>query len=411
MDTRRPKPPSQNGLPPKPPKSAGKKNAGKKVQTDLLSSLSTCVHAKYPSVEAPGVRSHGSFASSGAEAILYSRSMLPQSHLLLLDVLVALESAIALLKTRRTLPTVAAVGEIVRNSTRREFTIKILSQLAHIVPEAVAVLPGLRSTQHSKRRSSRFIVRLDEVDPADLKSDEKSAARIRRSLLHKRLLDHVREHHTKFLEKEGIKRYTAEVWHPSFDLQKDVEELLAPPLYPEVIPAIPVTVEKKVDASNSTSKEAVNKEYDATADPQPSEDASDSEDCLPAGLLQKVRARSKAKDAHEANVEIEKTTNRSLLSKLPCTMDTICTVLRGGRRSAMGWSQLISKVEKLHPKKWIREDLEVQFNAIVDLGSAWCKKIELKSSRGGFAFRVISDASFGQARSKVSATTCYPSNS
>lgn len=428
MDTRRPqRTMSEGNLPPKAPPKSSTSKGGKKVQTDLRAAFGRCVHNT--NADAPGVRSHGAIAASGGEAILYSRNMLPKSHLVLLDVLIALESATSLLKTRRTLTTFGAVQSIVRSSTRRDFTLKILSQLAHIVPEAVSVLPGLKSNPNPKRRSNGFIIRLDDVDPMHCEGDEKSAARIRRSLLHKRLLENVREHHTKFLQKAGIKRYSSDLWHHSFDLEKDVKELPAPPLYPESIPTSSSKATKKISAprSETAPETSVNqkddipakqKDYtpvkqkkDSTEGPESSEDVSDSEDSLPASLLEKVRARAKAKEVHDANAEIEKSTNRSLLSKLPCTMDTICTVLRGERRSAMGWSQLLAKVGKLHPKKWHRDDLEQQIDAIVDIGSVWCRKIELKSSRGGFAFRVISGASFGQARSKVSETTSYPSNS
>lgn len=207
-----------------------------------LSSSSTCVHIREKS-RATEVRRASSV--SGGEAILYNRDMLPKSHSLLLNVLIGLESAIALLKTRRTLPTVSAVREIVQRSTKRNFTSQILSQLAHIVPEAIAVVPGISSTTKKKAGLDSYIIRLDDVDFAENSgartAPEKngnsvsvlgdSAVRIRRSLLHKRLLAHVKEEHEKFLTNSSISRHDGDLWHEDFDLERDVEELPSPPLY------------------------------------------------------------------------------------------------------------------------------------------------------------------------------------
>lgn len=387
-------------------------------------STTSCVYARETSAPKRDVR--GSTSVPGGEAILYSRDMLPRSHVLLLDVLIGLESAMSLLKTRRTLPTVGAVREIVRRSTKRDFTLRILSQLAHVVPEAIAVLPGVSSQMNRKRASDGWIIRLEDVDLGEdgQGKNEKlkgvsssvlgdSAARIRRSLLHKRLLQHVKEQHALFLKNLSISRHEGELWHEDFNLELDVEDLPAPPLYLEEVqntavvskkksPRLPTAEEQSsavvtVDVSKNSPQGEAGK--DTTVD--------DGEECIPLSLLEKVRARSKAREVHAANLEIEKSTNRSLLSKLPVTMDTICTILRGERRTAMGWSQLLAKVEKLHPKKWPKEDLDRQFDAIATLGSEWCKKFELKSSRGGFAFRVHSESSFVKARATVCSTTSY----
>lgn len=389
---------------------------------------STCVYNREASAPKRDVRRCTSV--SGGEAILYSRDMLPASHALLLDVLIGLENAMALLKTRRTLPTVAAVREIVRRSTKRDFTLRILSQLAHVVPEAVAVLPGISKQANKKRPSDLLIIRLDDVDLGEegqVKSEGgssgsisvlgDSAVRIRRSLLHKRLLGHVKEQHNLFLKKQSITRHQGDLWHEDFNLEADVEDLPAPPLYPielqNGIPTLKGSDDRPVvvkdlprpdrESGNATILHKKGSEEDSTID--------GGEDCIPMGLLERVRARSDARKVHAAKLEMEKVTNRSLLSKLPVTMDSICSVLRTERRSAVGWAQLLAKVEKLHPRKWPKEDLEKQFNAIAVLGSDWCKKVELKSSRGGFAFRVHSEASFVRARAKVCSTTSYTPSS
>lgn len=382
-----------------------------------------CIYAK---TSAPKRSVRDSTSVSGGEAILYSRDMLPKSHVLLLDVLIGLESAMSLLKTRKTLPTVGAVREIVRRSTRRDFTLRILSQLAHIVPEAIVVLPGVASQTSRKRPSDGWIVRLDDVDLGEdgQGKNEKqkgvsssvlgdSATRIRRSILHKRLLQHVREHHALFLKKRSISRHQSELWHEDFDLEVDVEELPAPPLYPEEVQNTVNATKKDQSPRLPTADEpsfAIVTEYDENIPQEEAEKdttVNDGEECIPLSLLEKVRARSRAREVHTAKLNVEKSTNRSLLSRLPVTMDTICSVLRGERRTAMGWSQLLGKVEKLHPKKWPKEDLDRQVDAIATLGSEWCKKVELKSSRGGFAFRVHSEASFVKARSMVCSTTSY----
>lgn len=429
MDTRRPQHPSGSIQQPPEKKDKGLRLGAQGRKGNGGESEQKRNSAFNVTADAPGLRTHGSMTAPGGEALMYSRSMMPESHQLLLDVLSGIEAAVSLLKTRRVLPTIAAVGEIVRRSTRREFNLRIVSQLAHIVPEAVAVLPGLPTTTTSKRPSDNFIIRLDDIDAS---KDTKAAmeagqtgpkmsklgttvALLRRSLLHKRLFRHVKDSHVSFLKKRGIKDHHRESWHSEFDMERDVQELPAPPLYPKQLVEKPKNVSKsngqrdgfrrRISAGQTLLQE------DATTstvieDKVESEDDEDS-DCIPRSLLQKVRARKEARDLHQSNAEMEKAANTSLLSKLPCTMDSICTVLRGERRSAMGWSQLLDRVGKIHPKKWSKDDLDKQFTAITRLGSDWCKKHELKSSRGGFAFRVVSESSFAKARAAVSAATSY----
>lgn len=443
MDTRRPQSsPAFGALPPKQPVNTRTKVSGgasfwggdaKEGAKEPVRRFSCMYNI---TADALGTRVHGAASVPGGEALLYSRSMLPESHQLLLDVLNGIEAAVSLLKTRKTLPTIASVGEIVRRSTRRECSLRIISQLAHIVPEAIAVLPGLPGNVSLKRPSDSFIIRLDDVDRNDETGVRKKendsnlkmstlgtcAARLRRSLLHNRLLEHVRVNHMAFLRQRGIKNYSREVWHSNFDVERHVPELPAPPLYPVVLrqkskeSSVRVTEANGDTGADGSIPEnvVVNGDTTCTALDEKSEDEkneggdNDEDDgCIPYSLLEKVRARKRTRELHESKVEEEKSTNTSLLSKLPCTMDTICTVLRGERRSAMGWSQLLDRVEKLHPRKWPKEDLDKQFIAITTLGSDWCKRVELKSSRGGYAFRVVSESNFAKARAAVCATKTY----
>ncbi|KAI0567262.1 DNA replication factor Cdt1 [Gracilaria domingensis] len=351
----------------------------------------------------------------GGDALLYDKSMLPKSYALVLDTLIGLETAVSLLRVRKMRPTVGALRDIVARTTRRDFTMKALSQLAHIVPEAVAVLPGPKITVNPKRPYDSLIVRLDRPDDDRDQSgkennsgDTKSSlgeghARLRRSLLHKRLLQRVREHHDSFLDRISETRYKGDVWHPDFDLENEVSELPSPALYSDESSRAAVRSVKRVrfnlpDADKSKDDEDQNPT-------SPDEDEEDSADgCIPKSLLERVRARSKYQREQESKQVEEKKSNESLLSKLPSTMDSIYIVMRNEKRSAMGWSQLILKLEKLHPKKWGRDDLQKQVDAIVLLSPEWCKKVELKSSRGGHAFRIVSESAFNACREKISST-------
>ncbi|PXF43112.1 hypothetical protein BWQ96_07146 [Gracilariopsis chorda] len=358
-----------------------------------------------------------SFSSSvpGGDALLYDRCMLPKSYALVLDTLIALETAVALVRVRKMRPTVGALRDIVARSTRRDFTVKVLSQLAHLVPEAVAVLPGPKATFNPKRPSDNLIVRLDKVDEDRGADGDKgrvtsslgvAPARLRRSLLHKRLLQQVRKHHEKFLEQISATRYKSDIWHPDFDLEKEVSELPAPPLYTSEKSRERVRQVKRVrfNLPDSTTLDASHEQDDTS----PEEDEGDeAEGCIPRSLLERVRARSEALKKQESKLKEEKKRNEGLFSKLPDTMDSIFVVMRNEKRFAMGWQQLILKLEKLHPKKWTRTDLEKQLDAIALLATEWCKKVELTSSRGGYAFRVVSEAAFGQAREKLVSTKSH----
>lgn len=404
------------------PDSVQKSSEGTKKRVTFAEAPS-CVHIPR---EAPIHQTNAS-KIRGGDAMLYDKSLLPHALSLLLDVLSALESAMSLLRTRQTRTTFKAVRDIVAKSTRREFTLSMLSQLAHIIPEAVAVLPGYKTTG---KPSDNLIIRLDEVtsktsgDANNMKETESvlgdCQARLRRAMLHKRLLAHVAKHHEIFLKTNSIVKHVGDLWHPEFDLEKDVISLPAPPLCKTAntpkkqktlfsLKRLQKTIVKPIrKAVAKTVKKPVSKP-DSNSSSQSQDSLEEEGDIgIPTSLLERVRARQKAKEVHVANAEIEVTTSRSLLSKLPCTMDTISSVLRAERRFAMGWSQLLAKVGQLHPKKWPKDDLEKQLAVIMDLGSDWCKKIELKSSRGGFAFRVVSEAAFSTARAKVAATKVYP---
>lgn len=363
----------------------------------------------------------------GSEYIAYDRSMLPSRHKFLLDALSGMEAAVSLIRTRQALPDFGSVRKIVAKSTRRNFLLRHLSQLAHLVPEAVAVLPPLRSTT-DKNRSDSFIIRLDDATSLSdiqkrnvverLKTGESrlgdTATRARRRLLHSRLLAHVREHHEIFLRREGINKYHSNIWHPNFDLHKDVPDLIAPPLYPVQLsvgskgaPNGDCTDKVPSEAVCANPEESSRRDADIVNDTpareiDDCEDVEDSNACIPVSLLERVRARAQAKAGREANRDDDDQKNSTLLSKLPTTMDTVRSLLRNERREAMGWAQLALSVSKVHPQRWSQEDVAKQLDAIAHATVGWCRKVALKGRRGGFAFRVVSDSMFNVERAKVS---------
>lgn len=414
MDTRRPSTTIAN----KSSDTAVEKTKPGSAKKLKLSSTAEVLHAE------PILLKKFSNSAPGGDALLYDRCMLPKSHALILDTLIALETAIALLRVRKMRPTIGAVRHIVERTTSRNFTVKVMSQLAHFVPEAVAVLPGPKATFDPKSPSNNLIIRLDEVDEKKYNLEDgkdvitagttsqlgENFARVRRSLLHRRLLQHIREDHGKFLAQISATRYKGDVWHPDFDLEKDVSEIAAPPMYKNENCRAHVRNTKKVRFANPIShqseKSEKKKEDGLDGDAKGEGSESDEDDsCIPKSLLLRVRARCDSQKKQEAKLEDEKTTNESFLSKLTCTMDSVCMVMRGERRSAMGWNQLLMKLEKVHPKKWKKDDLERQLDAVSHLGSEWCKKVELKSSRGGYAFRIVSESAFSRARASVNSAT------
>lgn len=346
--------------------------------------------------------------ASGSEAITYARSMLPTSHLLLLDIFAGIETAANLLKTRQELMTFGAVSTVVRKNSKRDFTFRSLSQLAHLIPEALAVLPS-RNPRNTGRE--HFVLRLDSVDKKTVDGPVNTsfvsllgggATRARRRMLHDRLLDHVREHHKAFLKTQGIKAFESNMWHDEFDLETDVPQLGAPPLYPMQLPAIvstPKKSAKKVAKSVSPAKNAA-----PVAEPteSPKSDATgDGASCIPTSLLERVRARSAARQASVLAKNQDHRTNPDFLERLPATMDAVVSILRNDKRQAFGWGQLIGRLVKSHPRKWEREELERQLTTITEIADEWCSKVALSSGKGRFAFRVLDEKKFSSQRAKV----------
>lgn len=240
-------------------------------------------------------------------------------------------------------------------------------------------------------------------------------ARLRRAFLHKRLLQIVRKHHETFVKTHENPKPHGAVWHPDFDPDSHVPALPAPPLCTKqpTPPAQPPphslhsSHTSKPGTESSTTPCALSRDTEAKADTSQGGSDAGGEVDIPKDLLARVRSRQKAKEARTEQAEAERACNHSLLSKLPCTMDSINTVLRMERRSAIGWRQLVNKVATVHPRKWPKEDIERQLDAIVKIATQWCSKVELKSSRGGYAFRVISEKGFAEARAAVLGTTSF----
>lgn len=243
------------------------------------------------------------------------------------------------------------------------------------------------------------------------------------------------------------------VWHPEFDPNRDVPSLPAPPLFSSSsatttsraiasssstpsglsrtpgssnassrivsTPNTPVSAtgssqsvdellsrcEKKNSAIVKAKLEVDHGRPSTTTNSGNDDDDDDDDDAgIPKSLLARVRSREKTKEHRAERAEEERASNRNIITKLPITMDSINTVLRTEKRSAMGWAQLLNKVAKFHPRKWPKDEVEEQMNAIAKIATEWCTKVELKSSRGGFAFKVVSERAFAQARAKVCST-------
>lgn len=364
---------------------------------------------------------------SEKEALLGDCNMLPASYALLIDVLATMEEALVLLLNRSVPPTV----ENVRVNTTRNFTLRSLAQLACAAPECIAVVgpsvwPSL-TEQSGSKRSDSLLIRLDDPDgPTKRTKDQLSPrpsvlgdgpARIRRIFLQNRLLDIVRKHHQAFVTKQADPKPQGALWHPNFVPDRDVPPLPAPPLCNEQslqttrLPSqqLSKVIKDSISIAQTTGSSAKSptppfKVNRATI--QHVEGQSEG-NTAPTDLLTRFRTREKERKfcAEQASKELEK--NQGLLSKLPCTMDIINTLLRTEDRSAVGWRRLVCKVTDMHPCKWQKEDIEHQLDAITKLAAQWCCKVELQSSRGGHAFRVLSDTSFVKAREVVVATKSF----
>lgn len=347
---------------------------------------------------------------AGSEAITYSRSMLPLSYGLLLDMLAGIETAITLLRTRRELSTFAAVRSIVARSSKRDFTFRHLSQLAHIVPEALCVLPP-----NNTRKTGRdnFILRLDKIESA-LVNETRSrslssvvggaATRARRRLLHDRLLENVRTQHRAFLDKKEIVSFESNFWHEDFDLESDVLELAAPPLYPISLPKVETPREEgtetevKKDVTESPTKEVVNISSSPVDEEKKKEEL---ESCIPTSLLERVRARSKVRQELTVAKEMDYRKNPDYIGRLPATMDTIASILRSERRQAFGWTLLVGKISKHHPRQWPGEEIERQLDSIAEIATEWCSKVTLSGPKLRYAFRIVDERKFSTQRAKV----------
>jgi DNA replication factor Cdt1 C-terminal domain/DNA replication factor CDT1 like len=359
----------------------------------------------------------------GADALRFDRSLLPALHVSLLDFLGGLEQALSLLAVRKGFKACSYpsnggaaqfcdVRSIVASVTKRSFTLKHLSQLAAVVPEAVAILPPqtpAESRRNQPRRSDHFVVRLDDVDRGQVAGSHGqgnlnvSSARARKALLHRRLLAHVEDAHKRFLDKRSIE-YEGILWHESFDLQKHVPDLPAPPLYPEVV---------KQSSGQTTTHRTAMPTSARTPDSDPlapiSQPSSESTitGIIPRRLLDRVRAREAAQ--LERNAKSDAFEERLALQRLPATMDAVRSLFAGSKRSAMGWSSLIAAVVASHPNQWDACEIEDQLNTLTKVAFLWCEKKALSGPRGGFSFRVVDDSRFATVRKEL--VDCYAEKS
>lgn len=421
-------------------------------------------------------------STPGTEAMQFDRSLLPDKHSILLDILGGIEQAMNLLASRKAVPQFSAVKKIVCNATKRTFNLRHLSQIAAIVPEAVAVLAPVNAEDiRLKKRgvlSSSLIIRLDDVakvvdgTPCDWSHDDSESpdyrrahfgekksskrygslgetfARSRRRLLHRRLLWHVRSCHTEFLDCEKIRDFNGVLWHSEFSFTRHVPDLPAPPLYPApppIVSADSVMAENsrateqalgnqcestssfdsilssltdcdksvvdsqeaggtnaQCEQGDSIGKKTVSsverqgnvraRQCDARVDSHATEGVS-------VDLLNRVRVRQAMRERQAANSDVMQ---RSLLRKrLPSTMDAARSILANGRRSAMGWTALVSAIVAMHPEKWDAKEIERQLDAIANEASSWCEKKPLPGPRGGFSFRIIGEEHFAEARTAI----------
>jgi DNA replication factor CDT1 like/DNA replication factor Cdt1 C-terminal domain len=425
-----PLPPTRSALPFRPAASTPADIPVKKATAaSVLSERSVLSKATSAKIQAPG-----------GEALRYDRTLLPEKDNLLLDILSGLEQAESLLATRRTTAEFAAVRKIVASVTKRTFTLRHLSQLAALVPEAVAVLPPAepvkQTTARSKaavasasalaiRRNDRLIIRLDDVTHIVNGGVQKkaktgklprlgdAAARGRHRLLLTRLREHVEDWHLRFLRREGIKNYAGSLWHPKFRPDRHVADLPAPPLYPPVVPPLVYTAAAGTKTEDGASK-PVARPLSAVDDllmspshgtaavaSQLEESKQDSlpSSAVPPSLLARVRAREAAKAVRDEAAPAA--AERITLAQLPATLDAVRSVLSSGRRSAMGWAALAAATAAAHPAGRTVAEVASHMDALAVLAGAWCEKRALSGPRGGYAFRITDDALFSEARHAV----------
>ncbi len=346
--------------------------------------------------------------SSGSEAIAYSPALLPVGHVLLLDIFSGIETAVNLLRTRHEFTTFGAVRSVVAKSSKRDFTFRHLSQLAHIVPEALSVLPPRNSRLTGR---DHLILRLDDVgDKSSAEANVSAVAskvggaatRARHRLLHDRLLQHVREHHESFLKKRGVTSFESNFWHQEFDLEVHVPQLGAPPLYPSPLPKTRQEPVKSTEATKACDLRLKQKAVDEAGKSKAEEKENDRlESCIPTGLLERVRARSQARNEMVMAKEADYRTKPEYFARLPATMDTISAILRTGKRQAFGWAMLVMRLRKEHPKHWDAKEIERQLDSIAEHAPEWCRKVTLSGPKLRYAFRIVDERKFAKQRAKV----------
>lgn len=412
--------------------------------------------SRSPSPRVVDSSSSSKIAAPGAEALRFDRSQLPEKHNTLLDMLSGLEQAMGLLATRHSPPEFAAVRKIVASATKRTFTLRHLSQLATLIPEALAVLPPKVSTVGktqsassraaaaslaavAARRNDRLVIRLDCVSDLVNGSARTAAApalaqrvgrlgdvaaRSRRRLLHTRLLEHTEQWHANFLRRNKISDFAGILWHRKFNVDRHVADLPAPPLYPEAPPTVGAST-TDTDQSRSTGKTpntntASSAVDDLMASPLKHSQVVDSIasspatgqkreageettasriDSLPESLVARVRARQAAKAVRDAGADAA--AHRLLMQRLPATLDAVRSILAVGRRNAMGWTALVAATAAMHPDKWSKSEVEEQLDGIAQVAGAWCEKKALSGPRGGYSFRITNEQNFARARKAV----------
>lgn len=396
----------------------------------------------------------------GGEALRYDRTLLPDKHNLLLDILGGLEQAESLLATRHAIPEFAAVRKIVASVTKRTFTVRHLSQLAATVPEAVAVLPPKetvkQTTARSKaavasasalaaRRNDRLVIRLDDVTdfvngvapkkgntPARTGRLGDAAARGRHRLLLTRLREHAEDWHSRFLRRECLKDFAGSLWHPKFRPGRHIADLPAPPLYPPAAPSQTCKdavanphaedASAEVAAISPLGHPVSDKPLSAVDDllMAPSHGAAEeqsasasspstprkSKDAVPSALLARVRAREAAKVVR--TLDAPAAAERLLLAQLPATLDAVRSVLSSRGRGAMGWAALTAATAAAHPGGRKVAEVATHMDALAVLAAAWCEKRPLSGPRGGHAFRIVDDARFAEARRAVVSAKSLP---
>lgn len=395
-----------------------------------------------PSPASADVRAERALSSSasarisvaGGDALRYAQGELPTRATVLLDMLGGLEQAVGLLGTRKAPAEFGAVKKIVESVTRRNFTLRMLAQIAAIVPEAVAVLPprvvkvakaktkagSLSAAAVTAKRNEKLVVRLDEV------SEARGGARARKELLVRRLREHAESCHAMFLRREKVKDFQGLLWHHRFDPDKHVTDLPAPPLYPVPPPEVERSVAggsgSSQDLSASTQLSAVDSLLMSPSKLRESENSQSSvpspvkpvktkkkdgvDSAVPADLLARVRARAAAKAVKASDAPAAAT--RLILQRLPGTVDAVRSILALGGRSAMGWGALATAVASTRPGTLTAVEVEEQLDVIVKIASGWCQKLALTGSRGGHAFRVRDSSAFGSARAALIAATEIP---